>query len=55
MMMTTIMRAFIDSTVQEKNMTYPTDAKLHKKIVKKVLGPREKTGASSASRETPLC
>ena len=30
--------AFIDSTAQEKNITYPTDAKLHKKIVKKVLG-----------------
>lgn len=29
--------AFIDSTVQEKNVTYPTDAKLHKKIVDKVL------------------
>ena len=29
--------AFIDSTVQEKNVTYPTDAKLHKKIVKHVL------------------
>lgn len=29
--------AFIDSTVQEKNITFPTDAKLHKKIVKKVL------------------
>lgn len=29
--------AFIDSTVQEKNVTYPTDAKLHKKIVVKVL------------------
>ena len=29
--------AFIDSTVQEKNITYPTDAKLHKKIVRKVL------------------
>ena len=26
---------FIDSTVQEKNITYPTDAKLHKKIIKK--------------------
>lgn len=25
--------AFIDSAVQEKNVTYPTDAKLHKKIV----------------------
>lgn len=30
--------AFIDSTVQEKNVTFPTDAKLHKKIVGKVLG-----------------
>lgn len=29
--------AFIDSTVQEKNVTYPTDGKLHKKIVGKVL------------------
>ena len=28
--------AFIDSTVQEKNITYPTDARLHKKIVKKL-------------------
>ena len=27
--------AFIDSTVQEKNITYPTDAKLHKKIIEK--------------------
>ena len=30
--------SFIDSTVQEKNITYPTYAKLHKKIVRKVLG-----------------
>ena len=29
--------AFIDSTVQEKNITYPTDSKLHKKIIKNVL------------------
>ena len=29
--------AFIDSTVQEKNVTYPTDAKLQKKIVGGVL------------------
>lgn len=35
---------FIDSTVQEKNVTYPTDAKLHKKIVKKVLGIVKKLG-----------
>ncbi len=29
--------AFIDSTVQEKNVTYPTDSKLHRKIIGKVL------------------
>ena len=29
--------AFIDSTVQQKNITYPTDAKLHKKIISRVL------------------
>ena len=28
--------AFIDSTFQEKNITCPTDAKLHKKIVRQV-------------------
>ncbi len=27
--------AFIDTSVQEKNITFPTDAKLHKKIIKK--------------------
>lgn len=27
----------IDTTVQEKNITFPTDAKLHKKIIKKCL------------------
>ena len=36
--------AFIDSTVQEKNITYPTDAKLYKKIVKKVLDIVKKLG-----------
>lgn len=29
--------AFIDSTVQEKNVTFPTDAKLLKKVVNKIL------------------
>ena len=29
--------AFIDSTVQEKNVTFPTDAKLLKKVVDKIL------------------
>ncbi len=28
---------FIDTTVQEKNITYPTDVKLHRKIIKKCL------------------
>lgn len=36
--------AFIDSTVQEKNVTYPTDAKLHKKIVHRVLDIVRKHG-----------
>jgi len=27
--------ASADSTVQEKNITFPTDSKLHKKIIKK--------------------
>ena len=36
--------AFIDSTVHEKNITYTTDAKLHKKIVKKILGIVKKLG-----------
>ena len=29
--------AFIDSTVQEKNVTYPTDAKLLKKVIGKIM------------------
>ena len=33
-----------DDEVQEKNVTYPTDAKLHKKIVKKVLCIVKKLG-----------
>lgn len=40
--------AFIDSTVQEKNITFPTDAKLHRKIVNKVLDIVHKL-------ELPLC
>ncbi len=30
--------ATTDTTVQEKNITYPTDAKLHRKIIKKCVG-----------------
>ena len=36
--------AFIDTTIQEKNITYPTDAELHKKIVHKVLGIVQELG-----------
>jgi len=32
----------VDTTVQEKNITYPTDAKLHKKIIKKCLAIAKK-------------
>lgn len=34
----------MDTTVQEKNITYPTDAKLHDKIIKKCLQIAEKEG-----------
>ena len=40
--------AFIDSTIQEKKITCPTGAKLHKKIVKKVLDIVKRLGF-------PLC
>jgi len=33
----------IDSTVQEKNITYPTDSKLHKKIIDKCVKQAEKS------------
>ena len=34
----------IDTTVQEKNITYPTDAKLHKRIIDKCVGIAKKEG-----------
>ena len=34
----------VDSTVQEKNITYPTDAKLHKKIIDKCVAKAQKEG-----------
>ncbi len=34
----------IDSTVQEKNITYPTDSKLHKKIIDKCVKIAQKEG-----------
>lgn len=34
----------IDTTVQEKNITYPTDNKLHRKIIKKCVAIAEKEG-----------
>lgn len=34
----------VDTTVQEKNITYPTDAKLHKKIVDKCVSIAKKEG-----------
>lgn len=36
--------ATTDTTVQEKNITYPTDDKLHKKIINKCRGIAEKEG-----------
>jgi IS5 family transposase len=37
-------KASIDTTVQEKNITYPTDSKLHRKIIKKCIGIADKAG-----------
>lgn len=36
--------ATTDTTVQEKNITYPTDNKLHRKIIKKCIGIAQKEG-----------
>lgn len=36
--------AVTDTTVQEKNITFPTDSKLHKKIIKKCVGLAEREG-----------
>lgn len=37
-------KASIDTTVQEKNISYPTDSKLHRKIIKKCVSIAEKEG-----------
>lgn len=37
-------KSFIDSTVQEKNITFPTDAKLTKKIINRCLKINAKLG-----------
>lgn len=34
----------VDTTVQEKNITYPTDDKLHKKIIKKCWSIADREG-----------
>ena len=44
--------AFIDFTMQEKNITYLTDAKLHKKIVGKVQEIVDRPGLSQRQRYT---
>ena len=45
-------RASIDTTVQEKNITYPTDSKLHRKIIKKCIGIADKEGIALRQRYT---
>ena len=37
-------KASVDTTVQEKNITYPTDNKLHRKIINKCLAIADKQG-----------
>jgi len=34
----------IDSTVQEKNITYPTDSKLHSRMIKKTVKLAQQSG-----------
>jgi hypothetical protein len=43
-------KASIDTTVQEKNITYPTDSKLHGKIIKKCVSIAEKEGVELRQR-----
>lgn len=45
-------KASIDTTVQEKNITYPTDSKLHRKIIKKCIGIADKEGLELRQRYT---
>ena len=45
-------KASIDTTVQEKNITYPTDSKLHRKIIKKCVGIADKEGVELRQRYT---
>lgn len=45
-------KASIDTTVQEKNITYPTDSKLHRKIIKKCVGIADKEGIELRQRYT---
>ena len=43
-------RGSIDTTVQEKNITYPTDSKLHRKIIKKCHAIADKEGLELRQR-----
>jgi len=45
-------KASIDTTVQEKNITYPTDSKLHRKIIKKCVGIADREGIVLRQRYT---
>jgi len=40
----------VDTTVQEKNITYPTDSKLHRKIIKKCAAIADKQGIELRQR-----
>lgn len=44
--------ATTDTTVQEKNITYPTDSKLHRKIIKKCVALADKEGVELRQRYT---
>lgn len=45
-------QAVVDTTVQEKNITYPTDSKLHRKIIRKCLSMADKEQLELRQRYT---
>lgn len=45
-------QAVVDTTVQEKNITYPTDSKLHRKIIRKCLSMADKEQIELRQRYT---
>ena len=47
-------KILIDTTVQEKNITFPTDSKLHKKIIEGCMKIAEKENIKLRQRYTRI-